>query len=102
MTSEVTAQKVRAVLKKAGFRNAEMVRSGQILGFGYWTRGFKVRTVNTILRVEAKGRPHDPISDDARRYAEALIAAGIGVEIAVSTNIIYITGWLPRKAASGA
>jgi hypothetical protein len=87
-----SAQKVRSILRKAGFSNAQWVASGQVRGWGRWTTGYQVHSYNGKTRIEHRSSDYT-IDDPARtaaldEYSAVIVAAGF--QVFRSCNSVYV------------
>jgi len=96
----VTAAKVRAVLRKAGFPAAKSAPT-RIRGLRDWSEGFKVET-RSDGSIRAFWQPASFVRGNTEReqqrlssYQAALVAAGIACEIDLDVIVIETTKEVP-------
>jgi hypothetical protein len=101
----VTAAKVRAVLRQAGHRKGEFVKSSQIRGAGYWKSGYVVREKcypdNHIVIEHQNGRGMERDSNlrqsSLKNYVATIARAGIPCDIVGEEVVVRIE---PAKGGS--
>jgi hypothetical protein len=70
---KITPQKVRTVLRKAGYDKAQWHASGQIRGWGEWSEGYQVRVEgDNIIVVHEMGLYWTRNDKEDKRRLEAL------------------------------
>lgn len=93
----ITAQKIHAILRKAGFRRSEWIRSGMVRGWGRSTTGYKLSAIGSIGSPQFSlyyvkdshgyGSPPDPAPILAK-YRDVLAAAGLPIQDGQKNDIL--------------
>lgn len=72
MPGTLSTSKVSATLRRAHYRAAKWIPSGQVRGWGQWSPGFKLQKLPEGIHVTHKQGLHVKQDDSLFRYAHAL------------------------------
>jgi len=102
-TKTITRQKIYAVLRKAGYKNAKWHKSGQIRGWGSWTEGYTFKNETGIYiyltylagsSISARRKSQEELKQlnltEIKKYITALEKIGIKASIKETGSISKI------------